>query len=131
MKKPFIAILSCCMLLCTGCKKDDFVSNTYKAYFEYHIANPASQNAVETLIDSWSSVWTSEIELTLINTATTDAEAKTKFSTSVTAVASKQNSWKPFFEDNDYMIYNLKRTTAGNEKMLRQVRFDRNGHVNL
>ncbi len=131
MKRLYFAILSCCLLLCTGCKKEDFVTNKYKASFEYHIANPESQFSVETLINSWSSVWTSEIELTLINTKTTDAEAHTKFEASVTAVLAKQNSWKPFFQEDDYMIYTLQRTTPGDEKTLRQVRFDKDGHINL
>jgi len=131
MKKLCIAIVSCCLLLCTSCSKEDFVSNTYKASFEYHIANPESQHSVETLINSWSSVWTSEIELTLLNTKTTDAEAHTKFETSVMAVLAKKNSWQPFFQDGDYMIYTLQRTTPGDQKVLRQVKFDKDGHINL
>lgn len=131
MKKTFFTILSLCLLLCTGCSKDDFVSNTYKAYFEYHIANPNHQQVVETLLNNWSSVWMSEIELTMFSTSTTDAEAHTKFETSVLAVAAKKNSWDPFFDSDDYMIYTLKRTTSGNEKILRQVQFDLDGHINL
>jgi len=132
MKKSIIiAILSCCLILCAGCKKEDFVSNTYKAYFEYHFTNPSDQQSVETLVNSWSSVWQSEIELTLINTQTTDAEAHTKFEASVTALVFKASSWKPFFHDNDYMVYTLKRTTQGNEKILRQVQFDKDGHFTL
>lgn len=131
MKKTLIAIVACCLILCTGCKKEDFVSNTYKAYFEYHFASTSAQQSVETLINSWSSVWTSEIELTLLDTKTTDAEAHTKFETSVAALALKANSWKPFFSGNDYMIYTLKRTTAGDEKILRQVQFDKDGHFTL
>ena len=131
MKKLAFIVLSCCLLLCAGCSKEDFVTNKYKASFEYHFANPINQNSVETLLKNWNSVWMSEIELTLINTATTDAEAHTKFETSVMAVVAKKNSWSPFFENNDYMIYTLKRTTPGNEKVLRQVRFDKDGHVNL
>ncbi len=132
MKKSIIiAILSCCLILCAGCKKEDFVSNTYRAYFEYHFTNPSDQQSIETLLNSWSSVWQSEIELTLINTQTTDAEAHTKFEASVTALAFKASSWKPFFHDNDYMVYTLKRTTQGNEKILRQVQFDKDGHFTL
>ena len=132
MKRTIIiTILSCCLILCAGCKKEDFVSNTYRAYFEYHFTNPSDQQSVETLINSWSSVWTSEIELTLINTQTTDAEAHTKFEASVTALALKASSWKPFFHDNDRMVYTLKRTTQGNEKILRQVQFDKDGHFTL
>ena len=131
MKKTFFIILSCCLLFCVGCTKDDFVTNTYKASFEYHFANPENQSSVETLINNWSSVWTSEIELTLLNTKTTDAEAHTKFETSVTAVLAKKNSWKPFFEEGDYMIYTLQRTTSGDEKILRQVKFDKDGHSTL
>ena len=128
MKKTVFIALSCCLLLC-GCKREDFVSNTYKAYFEYHIANAANQQSVETLINSWSTVWTSEIELTLINTYTTDAEAYTKFETSVVAVNSKRNSWVPFFDNGDNMVYILKRTTPGTEKILRKVKFDQDGHI--
>ena len=132
MKKSIIiAILSCCLILCAGCKKEDFVSNTYRAYFEYHFTNPSDQQSIETLLNSWSSVWQSEIELTLINTQTTDAEAHTKFEASVTALAFKASSWKPFFHDNDYMVYTLKSTTQGNEKILRQVQFDKDGHFTL
>lgn len=131
MKKTLIAIVACCLILCTGCKKENFVSNTYKAYFEYHFADASDQQSVETLINSWSSVWTSEIELTLLDTKTTDAEAHTKFEASVTALALKANSWKPFFHGNDYMIYTLKRTTSGDEKILRQVQFDKDGHFTL
>lgn len=131
MKKTLIAMLACCLILCSGCKKEDFVSNTYKAYFEYHFANASDQQSVETLINSWSSVWTSEIELTLLNTNTTDAEAHTKFEASVAALALKANSWKPFFHGDDYMIYTLKRTTPGDEKILRQVQFDKDGHFTL
>lgn len=131
MKKTLIAIVACCLILCTGCKKEIFVSNTYKAYFEYHFADASDQQSVETLINSWSSVWTSEIELTLLDTKTTDAEAHTKFEASVTALALKANSWKPFFHGNDYMIYTLKRTTSGDEKILRQVQFDKDGHFTL
>lgn len=131
MKKTLIAIVACCLILCTGCKKENFVSNTYKAYFEYHFADASEQQSVETLINSWSSVWTSEIELTLLDTKTTDAEAHTKFEASVTALALKANSWKPFFHGNDYMIYTLKRTTSGDEKILRQVQFDKDGHFTL
>lgn len=131
MKKTLIAMLACCLILCTGCKKEDFVSNTYKAYFEYHFANASDQQSVETLINSWNSVWKSEIELTLINTKTTDAEAHTKFEASVAAIALRPNSWKPFFHGDDYMIYTLKRTTPGDEKILRQVQFDKDGHFTL
>lgn len=76
-------------------------------------------------------MWTSEIELTLLNTKTTDAEAHTKFETSVVAILSKKNSWQPFFQDGDYMIYTLQRTTPGDQKVLRQVKFDKDGHINL
>lgn len=131
MGKSFIAILACCLLLLTGCKKEDFVSNSYRAFFEYHIANADDQYAVETHINNWTSVWTSEIELTLINTKTTDAEAQTKFEASVIAVLSKKSTWEPFFQDGDYMVYTLQRTTYGDEKTLRQVQFDKDGHVNL
>ena len=129
MKKTFFIILSCCLLLCAGCKKENFVSNKYKASFEYHFSNPTNQHSVETLLNNYSSVWMSEIELTLISTGTTDAEAKTKFETSVIAVLSKGNSLNPFFDTNDYMIYTLQRTTPGNEKILHQVKFfNNNGH---
>ena len=131
MKKTLIAIMACCLILCTGCKKEDFVSNTYRAYFEYHFANASDQQSVETLINNWSSVWKSEIELTLINTQTTDAEAHTKFEASVAALALKASDWKAFMGENDYMIYTLKRTTPGNEKILRQVQFDKDGHFTL
>ncbi len=131
MKKTFFIVLSCCLLICSSCKKEDLVSNTYRAYFEYYIADAGHQQSVETLINNWNSVWKSEIELTLINTTTTDAEAHTKFEVAVAAMVVEQNSWKPFLENNDYMIYTLKRTTSGNEAVLRQVRFDRNGHINL
>ena len=78
----------------------------------------------------------SEIELTLLNTATTDAEAQTKFETSVVAVLTKGPSLMPFFENGDYMVYTLERTTSGHEKTLRQVKFYKgsNGsidHANL
>lgn len=131
MKKALFIIMSCCLLVCAGCKKSDFVTNKYKASFEYHFADPTNQHSVMTLLNNWSSVWISEIELTLVSTSTTDAEAHTKFETSVIAVAAKKNSWDPFFEENDYMIYTLERTTPGNVKVLRQVRFDKDGHVNL
>jgi hypothetical protein len=136
MKKTFFIILSCCLLLCAGCKKEDFVSNTYKASFNYHFNNPNNQHSVEILLNNYNTVWMSEIELTLISTASTDIEAKTKFATSVTAVLTKGPSLMPFFDDNDYMIYTLERTTSGNEKTLRQVKFFKgsNGkidHTNL
>ena len=136
MKKTFFIILSCCLLLCVGCKKEDFVSNTYKASFDYHFNHPDNQHSVEAMLLNYSSVWMSEIELTLISTGTTDAEAQTKFETSVIAVLSKGSSLMPFFESSDYMIYKLERTTAGNEKTLRQVKFYKgsNGkidHTNL
>ena len=131
MKKTLIAFMAFCLILCTGCKKEDFVSNTYRAYFEYHFASASDQQSIETLINSWSSVWNSEIELTLINTKTTDAEAHTKFEASVSALAIKASSWKPFFHGDDYMIYTLKRTTPGDEKILRQVQFDKDGHFTL
>jgi hypothetical protein len=123
MKKLLFIILSCCLLLCVGCKKEDFVSNTYKASFDYHFNNPDNQHSVDAMLNNYSSVWMSEIELTLISTGTTDAEAQTKFETSVIAVLSKGSSLMPFFESDDYMIYTLKRTTPGNEKTLRQVKF--------
>ena len=131
MKKTFFIILSCCLLLCVGCKKDDFVSNTYKASFEYHFNDPANQHSVDAMLNNYSSVWMSEIELTLLNTATTDAEAQTKFETSVAAVLTKGPSLMPFFEDTDYMIYTLERTTSGNENVLRQVKFHKgsNGKI--
>ena len=131
MKKSFFIILSCCLLLCTGCKKEDFVSNTYRASFDYYFANPSNQETVEKLLNNWSSVWISEIELTLVSTATTDIEAKTKFSTSVTAVLTKGPSLMPFFDANDYMVYTLERTIPGNEKTLRQVKFHKgsNGKI--
>lgn len=136
MKKLFFIALSCCVLLCCGCNKDNLVTNQYKAYFDYYIEDVNNQHSVETLLENWDSVWISEIDLTLINTNTTDAEAKTKFQTSVTAVLSKKNSLEPFFVGDDYMIYTLKRTTPGNEKVLRQVKFYKtsNGkldHMNL
>ena len=132
MKKTFFIILSCCLLLCAGCKKENFVSNTYKASFDYHFSNPTNQHSVETLLNNYSSVWMSEIELTLVSTGTTDAEAKTKFETSVIAVLSKGPSLMPFFDGNDYMIYTLERTTPGNDKTLRQVKFYKgsNGEIN-
>lgn len=131
MKKTFFIILSFCLLICSGCKKEDFVSNTYKASFDYHFNNPENQHSVEAMLNNYSSVWMSEIELTLISTGTTDVEAETKFETSVIAVLSKGSSLMPFFESNDYMVYNLERTTPGNEKTLRQVKFHKgsNGKI--
>lgn len=136
MKKSLFIILSCCLLFCVGCKKEDFVSNTYKASFDYHFNNPDNQHSVDAMLNNYSSVWMSEIELTLISTGTTDAEAQTKFETSVIAVLSIGSSLMPFFESDDYMIYTLKRTTSGHEKTLRQVKFYKgsNGsidHANL
>lgn len=131
MKKTFFITLSLCLLICSSCKKEDFVSNTYKASFEYYFNNPANQHAVDEMLNNYSSVWMSEIELTLLNTATTDAEAQTKFETSVIAVLTKGSSLMPFFEANDYMVYTLKRTTPGNENVLRQVKFHKgsNGKI--
>ena len=131
MKKTFFIILSCCLLLLAGCSKDDFVSNTYKASFDYHLSNSTNQHTVETLLDNNNSIWMSEIELTLVSTSTTDAEAKTKFETSVIAVLAEGHNLMPFFEANDYMVYTLKRTTPGNEKILRQVKFHKgsNGKI--
>ena len=131
MKKTFFIILSCCLLFCTGCKKEDFVTNKYKAYFEFNMADANHQSTVQDLLNNWDSVWMSEIELTLLNTSTTDAEAETKFEASVTALVLKKSDWDLFFENNDHMIYTLKRTTSGHEKILRQVRFDKDGHTNL
>ena len=131
MKKTFFITLSLCLLICSSCKKEDFVSNTYKASFEYYFNNPANQHAVDEMLNNYRSVWMSEIELTLLNTATTDAEAQTKFETSVVAVLTKGPSLMPFFEDTDYMIYTLERTTSGNENVLRQVKFHKgsNGKI--
>ncbi len=131
MKKTFFIILSCCLLFCVGCTKDDLVTNKYKAYFEFHIANTSHQSDVQALLNHWDFVWKSEIELTMLNTTTTDAEAQTKFEASVAALVLEKSSWDLYFEDNDYMIYTLKRTTSDNEKILRQVQFDKDGHINL
>ena len=86
MKKTFFIILSCCLLLCVGCKKDDFVSNTYKASFDYHFNNSDNQTTVNNLLKNYDGVWMSEIELTLLNTTTTDAEAETKFDAAILVV---------------------------------------------
>lgn len=131
MRNTFFIILSCCLLLCSGCKKEDFVSNTYKASFEYNLANPTNQHTVETLLNNNSSIWTNEIELTLVSTATTDTEAKTKFEASVVAVLAEGRNLMSFFENSDYIVYTLKRTTPGNEKILRQVKFHKgsNGRI--
>lgn len=131
MKKIAFIILSCCVLLCTGCKKDKFETHKYKASFEYHIANANNQASVETLINNWDAVWKSEIELTLLNIGTTDAEAYTKFEASVLAVDVMYDAWNAFMSEDDYMIYTLERTTPGYEKQLRRVRFDTWGHVVL
>ena len=135
MKKALFIVLSCCLLLCAGCKKENFVTNTYKASFEYHFADPINQHSIETLLNGYSSVWISEIELTALSTSSTDIEAKTKFEASVMAVLAKNNSLESFMENNDYMIYTLERTTDNNEKVLRQVKFFiTNGnldHVNM
>lgn len=127
MKKTFFIILSCCLLFCVGCKKDDFVTNKYKASFEYHFNNPDNQATVNNLLKNYDGVWMSEIELTLLNTSTTDAEAHTKFEAAVAVIVLEAGSLKSFFEANDYMIYTLERTTSGNEKTLRQVKFYKDG----
>ncbi len=131
MKRTFAIILTCCLFLCAGCKKDDFATNSYKASMEYHIADASNAQAVETLMNGYKSVWLSEINLTMLNNGTTDAEAHSKFETSIMAIDAKRNSWKSFFEEGDYMIYKLERTTAGREKVMRTVRFDASGHIVL
>lgn len=138
MKKCIVIILSCFLLTCIGCKKEDFVSNSYKASLEYHFTDENNQQAVKTIINNISGVWNGEIEITLVNTVTTDAEACSKFETAVKAILEEKNSWDPFFHMNDSvvqvrdsMIYSLERTTPGDESILRKVQFDKNGHRNL
>lgn len=132
MKKFAILIVSCCLLLCTSCRKDDFTTNSYKAYFEYSIADPTNAATLERLMTSWDNIWQNEINLTLINTSTTDAEAHTKFEASIIAVDAKIDTWKEFLKaDGDHFTYHLKRTTTGKEEVLRTVKFDKSGHIVL
>lgn len=131
MKKSVLLILACCLLFFTGCRKDDYVTNSYRASMEYHIADSTNAQSVHTLLKGYRSVWLSEISLTLVNVSTTDAEAYTKFETSIMAIDSKRNSWRSFLDEEDYMIYKLERTTPGKEEVLRTVRFDSNGRIVL
>ncbi|MBO4480970.1 MAG: hypothetical protein J5719_00265 [Bacteroidales bacterium] len=131
MKRTLAIIVSCCLFLCVSCKKENYTTHSYKASMEYFIADTANAHAVETLLKGYKSVWLSEINLTMLNTGTTDAEAHSKFETSIMAIDAKRNSWRSFFEEGDYMIYTLERTTPGREKVLRTIRFDADGHIVL
>lgn len=131
MKKITFFIVSCCLLLCTSCKKDDFTTNCYNATFEYHIANAENANSLKRLLDKQDDIWQKEITLTLLNTSTTDAEAKTKFEASIIVIDVKQDSWKAFLEEGDYFTYSLNRTTIGKQAVLRTVKFDKDGHIVL
>ncbi len=131
MKNFAFIIVSCCLLLCTSCKKDDFTTNRYKASIEYHIKNADDAATVERLMNSWNTIWQSEIELTLLNNSTTDAEAYTKFEASIIAIDTKRDSWKEFLADDDYFLYKLDRTTPSKEATLRTVKFDKSGHIVL
>lgn len=131
MKKIAFLIVSCCLLLCTSCKKDDFTTNRYKASIEYHIENADDAATVERLMNGWDNIWQSEIELTLLNTSTTDAEAYTKFEASIIAIDTKNDSWKTLLADDDYFLYKLERTTPNKEASLRTVKFDKSGHIVL
>lgn len=131
MKKFTFFIVSCCLLLCTSCKKDDFTTNSYNATFEYHIANAENANSLKHLLDNQDDIWQKEITLTLLNTSTTDAEAKTKFEASIIVIDVKQDSWKAFLEEGDYFTYSLNRTTIGKQAVLRTVKFDKDGHIVL
>lgn len=131
MKKIAFLIVSCCLLLCTSCRKDDFTTNRYKASIEYHIEDADDAAIVERLMNNWDNIWQSEIELTLLNTSTTDAEAYTKFEASIVAIDAKINSWEEFLDDDDYFLYKLERTTPSKEASLRTVKFDKSGHIVL
>ncbi len=131
MKRIVVLLLTCSLLFCVGCKKNESVSNTYRAYLEYHIANAENQHSIEALINSADNIWEGDMEITLVSTAATDAEAQSRFSNSVNAINMQKDIWMPLFEEEDYMLYTLKRTTGGDEKQLRQVKFYIEGHIIL
>ncbi|MCQ2284690.1 MAG: hypothetical protein MJZ57_07305 [Bacteroidales bacterium] len=125
MKKLAVLAIVCLSLVCSSCYRD---SNTYNASItESHFANHDNETSVNAVLKTINSFWDGDYSYKGLSTLEADVKADLRFVSAVTAINLHNTELADYFEEGDYFIYTLTRTTGGDNVILHQYKITKDG----
>ncbi|MCQ2275707.1 MAG: hypothetical protein MJZ87_01975 [Bacteroidales bacterium] len=120
MKKLAVLAIVCCAMVLTSCHRPvEFYS---VGIDEYHFASGSNETSVKAVLGTIYNLWEGQDAYKGMTADVSDIKAITRYDESVAAIMLHANELKPYFQEGDYFVYTLKRTTEG-EVILIQNKF--------
>ena len=107
--------MACCAVFFCSCNRSE--THYYEATAQEFFANPTNQISVDAVLGTIDSYWVGDDAFKGLSVENADAKAIAKFDVSLTALRLHLNELKPYFDENDKIIYSLNRTTPGDQEL--------------
>lgn len=120
MKKLAVLAIVCCAMLLTSCHKPCEFYNA--SISEYNFASESNEISVKAVLGTIYTLWEGQDAYKGMTADVSDLKAIVKYDESVAAILLHANDLKPYFQEGDYFVYTLTRTTEG-EVILIQNKF--------
>lgn len=120
MKKIAVFIVLCSALLLTSCHRPQEFYNA--SLSEYHFGSNSNEISTKAVLGTIYDLWDGDYAYKGLTADVSDVKAIVRFNESVASILLHGYELKPYFSENDYFIYTLKRTTE-NEVLLLQKKF--------
>lgn len=121
MKKTALFAIVCLAMVLTSCHKPQEFYNA--SITESHFASNDNENSVNAILGTITNYWNGDYAFSGMTADMSDFKAINRYEESSLAILFHSQELEPYFEEGDYFIYTLKRTTGGEEVVLLQTKF--------